>query len=110
MATFLILPPRELLEHAFREFANRILPGVTLPADVTEDFLERILPVQTDDTYAVHREDLPDGDNLASILCEAFGGESGDRIVEVGPPRALSVASLRESIIPAFASTVRAAR
>jgi len=37
--------------------------------------------------YVVHREELPEDDDLARGLAEAFGAEPGDEVIEVRPGR-----------------------
>lgn len=96
MATFLVLPPRELLEHAFAAFFRRTLPGVSVPDGVMEHVLS-----QLPNTFAVHREDLPDGRPLEDALVDVFGAEFGDRVVEIGPPRSLEAATVREWVVSA---------
>lgn len=92
MSTFLVLPPRELLEHELSNFLARVLPGVSAPD---------LLPAITDrlagpDTFVVHREDLPDVAAVANGLAEVFGAEPGDRVIEFGPPRVASASTVRE--------------
>jgi hypothetical protein len=111
MATFLILPPRELIEHAVREFAHRLLPGVWPPEDLADLVINRIIEAQpqASDVHVLHREDLPDSDVIVA-LCDAFGGEPGDRVVEFGPPRNTLPAAIRSTVIPASMSAADAAR
>ncbi len=106
MATFLLLPPRELIEHAVREFAHRLMPGVWPPEDLADLFVNRIIEAQpqASDVHVLHREDLPEGDVIAA-LCEAFGGEPGDRVVEIGPPRVAQPAAIRSTMIPSMSAT-----
>ena len=59
------------------------------------------------DTFVVHREDLPDATAVAEGLADAFGAEPGDRVIEFGPPRTASPASVREWVIAADVSVVR---
>ncbi|CAN5371482.1 hypothetical protein BH11PLA2_BH11PLA2_33470 [soil metagenome] len=101
MATFLLLPPRELIEHAVREFAGRMLPGVWPPEDLADVFINRIMEAQpqASEVYLIHREDLPDSDVIVALQ-DAFGAEPGDRVVEYGPPRATAPAAMRSTIIP----------
>lgn len=101
MATFLLLPPRELIEHAVREFAHRLLPGVWPPDDLADLVLNRIIEAQpqASEVHVLHREDLPEGD-VIQALCDAFGGEPGDRVVEIGPPRNTVPATIRSTVIP----------
>lgn len=110
MATFLVLPPRELLEHAAQEFAARLLPGLAPPADLAETILSHVLAAQPAGSFVVHREELPEGDDVIAALRDAFGAEPGDRVVEVGPPRSAGPASVRTSVVPSSVSATTAAR
>lgn len=101
MATFLVLPPRELLEHAVTEFANRLLPGLPKPLGLADILLAHVvggLP-RHEQAYVIYREELPEGGDTATVLQEAFGAEPGDRILEIGPPRNLAPASVKESFV-----------
>jgi hypothetical protein len=112
MATFLVLPPRELLEHAAQAFAARLLPGLAPPADLA-DVLLRAMTADAPDTFVVHREELPEAGDTAAVvaaLCDAFGAEPGDRVVEVGPPRGNGPAAVRETAVPGSVSVAPAAR
>lgn len=107
MATFVVLPPRELLEHACQEFAGRLLPGLVPPAGLADAVLARLL-IERPGTFVVHREDLPDGDTVAGLVA-AFGAEPGDIVSEIGPPRAMGPAMLRTTIVPSSVSVLPAA-
>jgi hypothetical protein len=109
MATFLLLPPRELLEHALADFLARVLPGVPAPNDLLTGVLDQVAAAARD-TFVVHREDLPETGDAASALREVFGAEPGDRVVEVGPPRAGGAATGREWVVTGQVSTGGAAR
>jgi hypothetical protein len=37
------------------------------------------------DVFVVHREDLPQEDDLAQALADGFGAEAGDEIIEILP-------------------------
>jgi hypothetical protein len=112
VATFLVLPPRELLEHAMTEFANRLLPGLPKPLGLADVLLAHVVAAQpgADRTYVVYREELPDAGDTLDVLVEAFGAEPGDRVLEFGPPRNLAAAGVRESYVPRVVSAVSAAR
>jgi hypothetical protein len=107
MATFLLLPPRELLEHALADFLARVLPGVPVPNGLLAGVLDQ---VAAGGAYVVHREDLPDADDLPAALRDVYGAEPGDTVLEIGPPRAGGVATARESVVPGHVSTGGAAR
>lgn len=111
MATFLLLPPRELVEHAVREFAHRLMPGVWPPDDLAELFVTHIIESQpqASEVHVLHREDLPDSDVIVALV-DAFGGEPGDRVVEIGPPRNSVPAAIRSTVIPPSMSATDAAR
>ncbi len=101
MATFVVLPPRELLEHALREFLSRTLPGCPLHDDLPERLLNDLLISTPPGIYLIPREELPSESDVALTLCEAYGAEVGDRLVEIGAPRGLSASSLREQTLAA---------
>jgi hypothetical protein len=100
VATFLVLPPRELLEHAVSEFVHRVLPSLPAPMGLTDVFLAHVVGGLGHQTYVVHREELPDGGNLHQTLCEAFGAEPGDHVIEIGPPRTMTPTTINRSRIP----------
>ena len=109
MATFLVLPPRELLEHALADFLARTLPGIPAPNDLLAGLLEQVAGFRPE-TFIVHREDLPDPGDYAAAVCGLFGAEPGDRVVEIGPPRAGGTAGVREWVVPGHVSAGRGAR
>lgn len=112
MATFLVLPPRELLEHAVTEFANRLLPGLPKPLGLSDVLLAHVvgsLP-NGERAYVIYREELPDTGDTVDVLVEAFGAEPGDRVMEIGPPRNLSAATVKESFVPRVVSALPTAR
>jgi hypothetical protein len=82
MATFYVLPPRECLERLAAEFVARVLPGLSAPPSLWEAILAEVTAGRP--VYAVHREDLPGGPDLAGELADGFGAEPGDVVVEVG--------------------------
>lgn len=112
VATFLVLPPRELLEHAVTEFANRILPGLPKPLGLADVLLAHVVAGVdgTDRTYVIYREELPDSGDAVNVLVEAFGAEPGDRVLEIGPPRNLAAATVKESYVPHVVSVHPTAR
>jgi hypothetical protein len=94
MATFYLLPPRELLERAVGELFGKLLPGLPLPVDAWESFTRPLTAAAGwDDVFLVPRDELPDGDP-AEGLRGGYGAEPGDRVVEVSlarPPRVWEV-------------------
>jgi hypothetical protein len=111
VATFLVLPPRELLEHAVTEFANRLLPGLPKPLGLSDVLLAHVVAsLPAERAYVIYREELPDAGDTVDVLVEAFGAEPGDRVLEIGPPRNLSPANVRESFVPGVVSALPLAR
>jgi|RhiMethySRZTD1v2_1073278.scaffolds.fasta_scaffold267832_1 hypothetical protein len=87
MADFYVLPPRpvvgEQIAHVLREY----LPGVRVTASDGLRFLEQI--ADRSRAFVVHREDLPEGDDVATALRDGFGTGPDDRIVPVSVDRRL---------------------
>lgn len=112
MATFLILPPRELIEHAVCSFADRLLPGFSVPAGLWERFIDDLVtPFQqesTDSVFVLHREDLAEGSVMESLV-DGFGAEPGDRVIEIDSPRQAGPGAVRRwtlAGVPQTAKTV----
>jgi hypothetical protein len=100
MATFYVLPPRPCLDELFGELLAGLLPGLPATRNVW-DTLSRELAADGGwpaDTYLIPKDDLPDGEPVADALAEAFGLEPGDRVVEVGLPRAAGGVSAAASV------------
>lgn len=85
MSTFYLLPPRPVLAERLTDYLGTLLPGLDWtrlnPADVT-DWLGTAVNRQRD-VYVVYREELPAGEEPRRALCDGFGAESGDEVVEV---------------------------
>jgi len=103
MATFFVLPPRELLEHALSDFLARTLPGLPAPNDLPARLLDELAGGGRE-TFVLYREDLPEPDGVIACLRDVYGAEPGDTVVEVGPPRAGGPAGVRESVVPGHVS------
>ncbi len=103
MATFVILPPRELMEHAVHGFVEKLLPGLPVPAGLWERVLAEV--VTGEDVYSLHREDLPDTDDLSGALAEGFGAEEGDRVVEMSLPRGKEAGPVRTWVLAGVSAT-----
>jgi hypothetical protein len=90
MATFIVLPPRELIEHAVTAFAGRLLPGFTVPQGLWERLIDDMVASYEVESagpvFVMHREDLSDG-SVHDSLVEGFGAEPGDCVVEIDSPR-----------------------
>lgn len=101
MATFYLIPPRECLEQAVAEFLARVLPGLPSDPGVADALIAAVEfeANRRDDTYLVHREDLPGGADVLSDLVDAFGAEPGDQVVEIGATAAGRPAQVRRSTV-----------
>lgn len=86
MATYFLIPPRECLEQAVADFLTRVLPGLPAEPAVTDALLAAVEfeANRSGDVYLIHREDLPGTADPVSDLIEAFGAETGDKVVEIG--------------------------
>jgi hypothetical protein len=92
MATFYLLPPRELLERTLGELLGKLLPGLPLPADTWSALAEH-LAAGWAEVFLVPRDELPDGDPVGALV-DGYGAEPGDRVVEISltrPPRVCEV-------------------
>jgi hypothetical protein len=99
VATFLVLPPRELLEHAVNEFISSHFPGCETPPGLWERIV-RDVTASAEETFVLHREDLL-GDGLADSLVDGFGAEPGDTVREIDLPRNPGGARSRAWRLPA---------
>jgi hypothetical protein len=103
MAAFVILPPRELLEYAVHGFVENLFPGQAVPAGTWERMLADV--VDGPDVYPLHREDLPETDDIAAALVIGFGAEPGDQVVVYSLPRGREAARIRRWVVPAVSAT-----
>jgi hypothetical protein len=89
MAVFYVLPPRRMLGECLARVLRPLIPGVAISQEACADVIDSLVTGSPDaeDTYIVHREELPDGEDLNGALREGFGAETGDRIVlvSIGP-------------------------
>lgn len=91
MADFLLLPPRPVVGEEIARLVRPYLPGVRITAAECVRFLDQ-LAAASRSVFVVHREELPDEEDVAAALRDGFGAEPGDRIVHVltgrsGEPR-----------------------
>jgi hypothetical protein len=109
MATFIILPPRELIEHAVTEFAERLMPGFVVPHGLWEQIIDTMIggfqTTAESMVFVLHREDLSDGSVLES-LTTGYGAMADDHVIEIDSPRSVGPGRARKWIInPAPQST-----
>jgi hypothetical protein len=101
MATFYLLPPRQVLGQRLADYLHTLCPGLPCPSTVWADLADvvRTAAAGQPDVYVVHREELPPGEEPARALVDGFGAERGDEVVEVRPgPRPGEVVTLRWSL------------
>ena len=85
VSTFYLLPAKAVLGAGFAGYLGQVFPGLdwsVLPARVLTDLLGAAAAYHPE-VYLVHRDELPDGDDLAGALADGFGAEAGDEVVEV---------------------------
>jgi hypothetical protein len=89
MATFYVLPPRPFLGRCYATYLQTLFPGLAWDDDACSDLADRLSAVAAgrQDVYLVYREELPEDDDLARGLADAFGAEPGDEVIEVCPGR-----------------------
>ena len=89
MAVFYVLPPRPVLGQCLAKALRPYMPGVTIDDEECADIIDSLVTgsPSVKETYVVHREDLPEGEDMNAALREGFGAESGDRVVlvSIGP-------------------------
>src|SRR5262249_29320446 len=89
LSTFYVLPPRPLLRQRVAGFLTSVFPGLDLNADHCADLAEFLgeAVTRTPDVFVIYREDLADGVDTQQALCDGFGGEQVDEVIElrVGP-------------------------
>jgi hypothetical protein len=93
MADFILLPPRPVIGEEIARLIRPYLPAVRLTASDCIRFLEIVVEANRGRAFLVHRDDLPDGEEVATAIRDGFGADTGDRIVQisvsnrVGEPR-----------------------
>jgi hypothetical protein len=85
MAVFYVLPPRPALGECLARLLRPYLPGIAIGGDSCADLIEMLVndAAREEEAYVVHREDLPDGEEISAALCTGFGAEPGDQIILV---------------------------
>jgi len=88
MADFLLLPPRPAVGEEIARLIRPYLPGVRVTAADCVRFLDGLVSAHGGRAFLVHREELPDEEDVATALRDGFGAEAGDRVVQVLTGRA----------------------
>jgi hypothetical protein len=83
MADFLLLPPRPSVGEELARLVRPYLPGVRVSAADCLRFLEGLVENAGGRAFLVHREDLPDADDVCVSLRDGFGAGDGDRVIQV---------------------------
>jgi len=85
MAVFYVLPPRPALGECLARLLRSYVPGVSIDSGSCADIVSTLVheSSQDEEAYVVHREDLPDGDDVSAALCDGYGAEPGDQVVLV---------------------------
>jgi hypothetical protein len=85
MATFYVLPPRPFLGRCYASYLQTLFPGLEWDDAALSELADRLSAVVAErkDVYVVYREELPEGEDLARGLADAFGAESEDEVIEV---------------------------
>jgi len=85
MSIFYILPPRTILGEVLAKLLRPMMPGLKISRETCIDLVEGLVAdsPDADQTYLVHREDLPEGVDLNAVLRDGYGAEPGDQIVQV---------------------------
>jgi hypothetical protein len=83
MADFLLLPPRPLVGEEIARLIRPYLPGVRVTARDCVRLLETVVEESRGRAFLAHREDLPEGEDVATAIRDGFGADTGDRIVQV---------------------------
>jgi hypothetical protein len=83
MADFLVLPPKAVLGEHVARMLRPLLPGVVIGPNDSIRVLELLAAYNPHETVLVHRDELPEGEDLDSALRDGFGAGPQDRIVPV---------------------------
>jgi len=82
MADFYLLPPRPIVGEQIAQAVRAYLPGVRVTASDCVRFLAEIADRTNGQAFLVHREDLPEGQDVAIAIRDGFGAGPDDRIVQ----------------------------
>lgn len=85
MAVFYLLPPRPLVQQRWQAFLQGLLPGLDLAQVADGEWFEDCLRGAEvgQDVFVLFQDDLPDGADRSEALCDAFGADVGDELVEI---------------------------
>ena len=83
MADFYLLSPRPLIGEEVAKLIRPYLPGMRVTAADGVRILEAVVNASRTKALVIHREDLPEGEELVQALRDGFGAEAGDRITHI---------------------------
>jgi hypothetical protein len=97
MSTFYLLPPRAQLWARLADYLHTLFPGLDWSRNGSSELVETLSAAASrhPDVYVVHRDDLPEGEEPAQALANAFGAEAGDEVIEVSAGAAPGALSAR---------------
>jgi hypothetical protein len=84
VSKFYLLPPRPLLGEQFSAFLGHLFPGLNWDAEHRSELTEMLgaAAASHPDVFVIYREELAD-DDPQRALCDGFGAEAGDEVIEV---------------------------
>lgn len=85
MATFYLLPPRQVVGEHVTNFLRSMFPGMTWSNRILPDLAETLSQTahQQAGVYVVYQEDIADDGDPAAALLRDFGAEQGDEVIEI---------------------------
>lgn len=102
MATFYLLPPRQVVGEHFRSFLGSLFPGLPWSQRMMPDLAETLSETANGhpDVFVVYQEDLAEDGHPAAMLLRDFGAERGDEVVEIRPDLGGSLAEVGRWRVP----------
>ena len=95
MADFYVLPPRPVVGEQLAKVLRAYLPGLPITPTEALRFLEETAARSGQEAFVIHREDLPDGEEVCTALRDGYGCTEGDRIMQVSLEPTLEEPRLR---------------
>jgi hypothetical protein len=85
MATFYVLPNRDVLGGRLASFLQSLLPGLEARYPTYTDLADVLVEMaeKHNDVFVVFREDLTGSNDILASLQDIFGADEGDTVVEI---------------------------